>query len=155
MFSHLASSCRYRANRGRQNQGCQQSLHTPSLYLQLPCIKSPFSNFSIHLASMCPWRHHYNFSVVALVLSAFLIPRPTQFPTSPPSASPPPSPQEEGTRWRKPAVAVSCFTSIRSIHSARARSPLPRARRVPPTSSRRDLSIGVISRADSNRQHST
>ena len=125
MFSHLASSCRYRANRGRQNQGCQQSLLTPSLYLQLPCIKSPFGNFGIHLASMCPWRYHYNFSVVALVLSAFLIPpgpRNFQLPLPPP-----PSPQEEGTRGRKPAVAVSCFTSIRSIHSARACSPLPRA----------------------------
>ena len=149
MFSHLASSCRYRANRGRQNQGCQQSLHTPSLYLQLPCIKSPFGNFGIHLASMCPWRHHYNFSVVALVGPERLPdppgPRNFQLPLPPP-----PSPQEEGTRGRKPAVAVSCFTSIRSIHSARACSPLPRAE-CRQRRSRRDLSIGVISRADSDR----
>ena len=147
MFSHLASSCRYRANRGRQNQGCQQSLHTPSLYLQLPCIKSPFGNFGIHLASMCPWRHHYNFSVVALVLSAFLIPRPTQFPTSPPSASLAP----RGRDSREEARRRRFMLHFHKIHPFCPRSLATPARRVPPTSSRRDLSIVVISRADSDR----
>ena len=148
MFSHLASSCRYRANRGRQNQGCQQSLHTPSLYLQVPCIKSPFGNFGIHLASMCPWRHHYNFSVVALVLSAFLIPRPTQFPTSPPSAS---LLAPRGRDSREEARRRRFMLHFHKIHPFCPRSLATPARRVPPTSSRRDLSIVVISRADSDR----
>ena len=150
MFSHLASSCRYRANRGRQNQGCQQSLHTPSLYLQLPCIKSPFSNFSIHLASMCPWRHHYNFSVVALVLSAFLIPPAhaiSNFPSLRESASLAP----RGRDSREEARRRRFMLHFHKIHPFCPRSLATPARRVPPTSSHRDLSIGVISRADSDR----